>query len=108
MGFYADNIFPLLLDILTTGLRPQCKKIAQDAPGRVLEIGIGTGANLPFYTSNVGEVIGTDPSLTLLEKAQRRLQQLTQQSEIHPRVTLQPGSAFSTKNSANIITPRCR
>ena len=42
MGFYADKIFPLLLDTLTTGLRPQCKEIVQTAPGRVLEIGIST------------------------------------------------------------------
>ncbi len=93
MSFYADKIFPLLLDTLTAGLRPQCKEIVQAAQGRVLEIGIGTGANLPFYTNQVTEVIGIEPSAALLEKAQARLQQLKQQSVIQPQIVLQPGSA---------------
>jgi SAM-dependent methyltransferase len=93
MGFYADKIFPLLLDTLTTGLRPQCQEIVQAASGRVLEIGIGTGANLPFYTNNVSEIVGTEPSSALLGKAQARLQQLQQQSVIQPTIVLQPGSA---------------
>ena len=43
MGFYADKIFPLLLDTLTTGLRPQCKEIVEAAHGQVLEIGMAQG-----------------------------------------------------------------
>lgn len=93
MGFYADKIFPLLLDNLTTGVRPQCKETIQAAQGRVLEIGIGTGANLPFYTSNVNEVVGIEPAAPLLEKAHTRLQQIQQQAVTFPKVTLQPGSA---------------
>jgi ubiquinone/menaquinone biosynthesis C-methylase UbiE len=93
MGLYADKIFPLLLDTLTTGLRPQCKEIVQAAQGRVLEIGIGTGANLPFYTGDVSEVVGTEPSPALLEKAQTRLRQLRQHSVVQPQVTLRAGSA---------------
>jgi ubiquinone/menaquinone biosynthesis C-methylase UbiE len=93
MGFYADKVFPLLLDTLTTGLRPQCKEVVQTSRGRVLELGIGTGANLPFYTNQVSEVVGIEPSTALLQKAQTRLQQLKQQSVIQPQVILQPGSA---------------
>jgi ubiquinone/menaquinone biosynthesis C-methylase UbiE len=93
MGFYADKIFPLLLDTLTTGLRPQCQEIVQAAQGRVLEIGIGTGANLPFYTNQVNEVVGIEPAAPLLEKARTRLRQLQQRPETLPKVILQPGSA---------------
>jgi ubiquinone/menaquinone biosynthesis C-methylase UbiE len=59
----------------------------------VLEIGIGTGANLPFYTGQVSEVVGIEPSTALLEKAQTRLRQLQQQSATPANVILQPGSA---------------
>jgi ubiquinone/menaquinone biosynthesis C-methylase UbiE len=41
------------------------------AEGRVLEIGIGSGLNLPFYSSNARQVIGLDPSLKLLAMARR-------------------------------------
>jgi ubiquinone/menaquinone biosynthesis C-methylase UbiE len=93
MGFYTDKIFPLLLDILTVGLRPQRQEVIQTAHRRVLEIGIGTGANLPFYTHQVNEVVGIEPSTTLLEKARTRLQRLRQQSPTLPAVVLQSGSA---------------
>ncbi|MGE0826483.1 MAG: class I SAM-dependent methyltransferase [Candidatus Binatia bacterium] len=93
MSFYADKIFPLLLDNLTAGVRRQCKEIVQAAHGRVLEIGIGTGANLPFYTDQVSEVVGIEPSTALLEKAHVRLQQFKQQEVTLPPVTLQSGSA---------------
>jgi ubiquinone/menaquinone biosynthesis C-methylase UbiE len=93
MSFYADKIFPLLLDTLSAGLRPQCQEIVQAARGRVLEIGMGTGANLPFYTNQVSEVVGTEPSTALLAKAQARLRQLHQQSTTLPTIVLQPGSA---------------
>ena len=42
------------------------------ATGRVLEIGIGSALNLPFYGSGVREVIGIDPSPVLVEMALQR------------------------------------
>jgi ubiquinone/menaquinone biosynthesis C-methylase UbiE len=42
------------------------------ATGRVLEIGIGSAENLPFYGAAVSEVIGVDPSPTLVGMARRR------------------------------------
>jgi ubiquinone/menaquinone biosynthesis C-methylase UbiE len=40
------------------------------AAGRVLEVGIGSGFNMPFYGGSVTEVIGLDPSAQLLAMAQ--------------------------------------
>jgi ubiquinone/menaquinone biosynthesis C-methylase UbiE len=42
------------------------------ARGQVLEIGIGSGLNLPFYTSQVERVYGVDPSLELQHIARKR------------------------------------
>lgn len=42
------------------------------ARGDVLEIGIGTGLNLPFYSSDVRHVYGVDPSVELQRMARRR------------------------------------
>ena len=42
------------------------------AHGNVLEIGIGSGLNLPFYSSTVHHVYGVDPSLELQRMALKR------------------------------------
>jgi ubiquinone/menaquinone biosynthesis C-methylase UbiE len=39
------------------------------ARGRVLEIGIGSGLNFPFYGREVEEVVGIDPAKALLARA---------------------------------------
>jgi ubiquinone/menaquinone biosynthesis C-methylase UbiE len=44
--------------------------IAQ-ADGRVLEIGIGSGLNLPIYGAHVAEIIGVEPSPRLIRMAER-------------------------------------
>lgn len=51
----------------------QRRKVVPAARGRVLELGIGSGLNLPHYDPRqVDEVIGVDPSAELLAKAARR------------------------------------
>jgi ubiquinone/menaquinone biosynthesis C-methylase UbiE len=42
------------------------------ARGRVLEIGVGSGLNLPFYGPAATEILGLDPSPTLIEMAAKR------------------------------------
>jgi ubiquinone/menaquinone biosynthesis C-methylase UbiE len=42
------------------------------AKGHVLEIGIGSGLNLPFYSAQVKHVFGVDPSLELQQMAKKR------------------------------------
>ncbi|ACJ16326.1 ubiquinone/menaquinone biosynthesis methyltransferase; (ubiE) [Thermococcus onnurineus NA1] len=51
------------------------KKALSIAKGKVLEIGVGTGKNLPYYPKDV-EVIGIDFSRGMLEKAERRRKEL--------------------------------
>ena len=40
--------------------------------GRVLEAGIGTGLNIPFYTENCTEIVGIDVSPRMLEQAKEK------------------------------------
>jgi len=65
MKIYDKYLLPRLVD-LTCGLKPMMKqreKIVPLAEGRVLEIGIGSGLNLPFYTpGKVKHLWGIDPS----------------------------------------------
>ena len=65
MGFYDRVVLPRVINCVC-GLKPtnkQREKVVPLAEGRVLEIGIGSGLNLPFYNStNVSHIIGIDPS----------------------------------------------
>jgi ubiquinone/menaquinone biosynthesis C-methylase UbiE len=74
LSFYAKYILPRLIDLAmrnkdTTRLRAEA---VPQACGRVLEIGIGSGLNLPFYSPDVKQVYGVDPSLELQRMAGKR------------------------------------
>jgi ubiquinone/menaquinone biosynthesis C-methylase UbiE len=73
MGFYQDQIVPLLINasMRQKNLAAYRNRVVSAAEGRVLEIGIGSGLNLPFYSSNAHQVIGLDPSPKLLAMARR-------------------------------------
>lgn len=50
------------------------RRLVPRAHGRVLELGVGSGLNLPFYDeARVTAFVGVDPSPGLLEKARARL-----------------------------------
>ena len=73
MGFYQDQIVPFLINwsMRQKNLAAYRARIIPAAEGRVLEIGIGSGLNLPFYSRNVARVIGLEPSPRLLAMARR-------------------------------------
>jgi ubiquinone/menaquinone biosynthesis C-methylase UbiE len=75
MGFYQNQIIPLLIDLTMRqrNLAAYRSRVVPAAGGRVLEIGIGSGLNLPFYSRNAKHVIGLDPSSKLLSMARRNL-----------------------------------
>lgn len=64
-GIYEKYVMPRAIHFVC-GLKPmmdQRRKIVPRATGRVLEIGIGSGRNLPFYNSDrITHVWGLDPS----------------------------------------------
>ena len=70
MSFYPDWILPSLIDLSMRNkrLRPYRERTAGAAEGRVLDIGIGSGLNLPFYGRKAREIFGLDPSLPLLAR----------------------------------------
>lgn len=65
MGFYDRHVLPRFINCAcgTKPIMKQREKVVPMASGTVLEIGIGTGLNLPFYNAErVERVIGVDPS----------------------------------------------
>jgi len=74
-GFYARHILPRCLDKACAigPIEKQREKIVPFAKGDVLEIGIGSGLNLPHYNSaQVKSVTGVDPDVHMWARSQIR------------------------------------
>jgi ubiquinone/menaquinone biosynthesis C-methylase UbiE len=77
MGCYQNYVVPWVthLSMRQTQLVPYRSRVVANATGRVLEVGIGSGLNLPFYSQSVNEIVGLDPSPRLLEIADKAARQ---------------------------------
>jgi ubiquinone/menaquinone biosynthesis C-methylase UbiE len=58
------------------GLRALRQGLLADVGGRVLEIGGGTGANLPFYDGSIESLVVTEPERPMLRRLQRKAREL--------------------------------
>jgi ubiquinone/menaquinone biosynthesis C-methylase UbiE len=75
MGFYCKHIFPRLLD-WTLGnpvIDRQRRAALAAARGDVLEIGFGTGLNLPHYPDAVSRLVGLDSERMLAGRVESRI-----------------------------------
>ena len=74
MSLYEKYVLPKFLNC-ACGSKPvsyQRKKVVPLAEGKVFEIGIGSGLNLPFYDkAKIDEIWGLDPSEELSEMAKQ-------------------------------------
>ena len=75
MGFYEDRLLPRLVNVAmsTKSVRDERRRCLEHVSGDVLEIGFGTGLNLPFYPAAVTKVVGVDPSTTSARLARKRI-----------------------------------
>ncbi len=75
MGIYSDRILPRLVDWtmnieMLRELRDRC---LQGVRGDVLEVGFGSGLNLPHYPKEVTKVYAVDPATLGRKLAKKRL-----------------------------------
>ena len=73
MGLYGTVVVPRLIRhaMAAERLLPLRRQVVAGAAGRVLELGIGAGPNLPLYGRDVATLQGVDPAAYLLNQAQR-------------------------------------
>lgn len=74
MSFYDKRILPWLIDL---GMRGEDamryrQQVVPQAAGVVLEIGVGSGLNLPLYGSGVEQLYALDPSDALISMARKK------------------------------------
>jgi len=75
MGFYSRYCFPCLCDFALDNpiVGEQRRQLLTLVEGSVLEIGFGTGLNLPFYPRQIRQLTAVDPNPGMSKRAQNRI-----------------------------------
>jgi ubiquinone/menaquinone biosynthesis C-methylase UbiE len=75
MGFYGDRVLPRIIDVAcgTKLTEPLRRRVCADLEGRVVEIGFGSGLNVPFYPEALTRVAAVEPSDVGWKLAAKRL-----------------------------------
>jgi ubiquinone/menaquinone biosynthesis C-methylase UbiE len=74
MNLYDTYILPYLINLAmqNKAAKVERARFVSLASGRVLEIGIGSGLNIPFYPADIEALYGIDPSRELLRMGRKR------------------------------------
>lgn len=70
---YEREVLSRLLDHAMRGVDDVRAEIVRPLSGRILELGFGTGATLPFYGAGVSELVAVESAGELAAIARRRL-----------------------------------
>jgi ubiquinone/menaquinone biosynthesis C-methylase UbiE len=79
MGLYSKLVLPYLTDFAMRdkAARARRSQLVPGADGIVLEIGVGSGLNLPFYSPAVRLLYAVDPSPELLAMTRKKVERMT-------------------------------
>lgn len=77
MGWYRDQVVPRMVELACGGAQMQRwrGRAAAGLHGRIVEIGFGSGLNVPVYPPEVTEVLAVEPSLVARDRAAGRMAQ---------------------------------
>lgn len=77
MGFYGEQVLPRLVDVLLSNgeFAKVRRRVASGLSGDVLEVGFGSGLNVPYYPADVRRVLAVDPATVGRKLARNRVAQ---------------------------------
>jgi ubiquinone/menaquinone biosynthesis C-methylase UbiE len=75
VGVYRDRLAPRVVDVACSsrGMRKWRRRCLGGLSGRIVEIGFGSGRNVPFYPETVTEVVAVEPAGLMREMAAERV-----------------------------------
>ena len=75
MGLYAEQVLPRIVDVACNmkEAHPQRRRVCEKLAGEVIEIGFGSGLNVPYYPTAVTEVTAVEPADLSWKLAGKRL-----------------------------------
>ena len=74
MGVYGEHVLPRLVDLTCGGsdMERWRRRATEGLSGTVVEIGFGSGLNVPVYPVEVTRVLAVEPSEVARERSRRR------------------------------------
>jgi SAM-dependent methyltransferase len=75
MGFYEKRILPRLMNVAcgTKAVEPLRRRVCEGLAGDLVEIGFGSGLNVPFYPTTITRVAAVEPADLSWKLADKRL-----------------------------------
>src|SRR5918911_1210313 len=80
---FAALYDPLMSGTEKAGLADRRRRLLAHARGRVVEVGAGTGANLPYYGEDVEELVLVEPEEPMAKRLERKLRVNTSARIVH-------------------------
>lgn len=75
MGLYGEQVLPRIIDVACNvkAAKEQRRRVCEGLAGDVVEIGFGSGLNVPFYPATVTRVAAVEPADVGWKLARKRL-----------------------------------
>jgi ubiquinone/menaquinone biosynthesis C-methylase UbiE len=79
MGIYRDRVVPRIINVACgmKAVEPLRRRVCEGLAGDVVEIGFGSGLNVPFYPAAITQVAAVEPADVAWKLAAKRLKATT-------------------------------